>query len=72
MYPRKAVLAQVLAYLQVKRLLGQQQVEENQALRDEYVALLDMSSSLQQQTEVLTKQHSLLHTSERSLVVQLL
>ena len=58
--------------LQVKRLIGQQQVEENQDLRDEYVALLEMSSSLQQQTVAWNQQHSLFQTPERSLVQYLL
>ena len=59
-------------FLQVKRIICRQQVDENQDLRDEYVALLEMSSSLQQQTEVWNQQHSLFQTPERSLVQYLL
>lgn len=56
------------ACFQVKRLLGSELIDSNQALQDELQALKDMFESLRLQTESLSQQRVLVQTTERSLV----
>ena len=65
-YPKN--IADCSVELQVKRLLGSELIDGNQALQNELQAITDICESMRLHTEFCNQQHVLMQTTERSLV----